>query len=131
MLLDTSGLLCLYDTGDTRHLDATTYFGAARQLLVTNYVIVEFVALANARGVRRTAALEFIIDLQNVPRTEVIWVDKDLHSQAFALLEGRSDKTYSLCDAASFVIMRERGITDALTTDHHFEQEGFVRLLMP
>ena len=41
------------------------------------------------------------------------------------------DKTYSLCDAVSFLLMRERGITEALTTDRHFEQEGFVRLLQP
>ena len=40
-----------------------------------------------------------------------------------------SDKTYSLCDAVSFVLMRGRGMTDALTTDRHFEQEGFRRLL--
>jgi predicted nucleic acid-binding protein len=32
-------------------------------------------------------------------------------------------------DAASFVVMSERGITEALTTDQHFEQAGFVRLL--
>ncbi|MEM9809150.1 MAG: nucleic acid-binding protein, partial [Cyanobacteria bacterium P01_D01_bin.56] len=43
----------------------------------------------------------------------------------------REDKTYSLCDAVSFVLMCQRGITDALTTDRHFEQEGFVRLLPP
>ena len=45
------------------------------------------------------------------------------------LLFERQDKTYSLCDAVSFVLMRRRGMTDALTTDQHFEQEGFVRLL--
>jgi len=47
------------------------------------------------------------------------------------LLIAREDKTYSLCDAVSFVLMRQRGMTDALTTDRHFEQEGFVRLLPP
>lgn len=41
------------------------------------------------------------------------------------------DETYSLCDAVSFVLMRQRGISDALTTDRHFEQEGFIRLLPP
>lgn len=45
------------------------------------------------------------------------------------LLQVRLDKTYSLCDAISFVLMREHGIQEALTTDHHFEQEGFRRLL--
>ncbi|HAH56357.1 MAG TPA: hypothetical protein DCM02_14015 [Flavobacterium sp.] len=38
-------------------------------------------------------------------------------------------KTYSLCDSVSFIVMREQGITEALTTDRHFEQEGFNRLL--
>jgi predicted nucleic acid-binding protein len=41
----------------------------------------------------------------------------------------RLDKDYSLCDAVSFIIMESEGITEAHTTDHHFEQEGFVRLL--
>jgi predicted nucleic acid-binding protein len=38
---------------------------------------------------------------------------------------------YSLCDAVSFVLTRERGIREALTTDRHFEQEGTVRSLAP
>jgi len=41
----------------------------------------------------------------------------------------RADKNYSLCDAVSFVLMRQREFTEALTTDKHFRQEGFVRLL--
>jgi predicted nucleic acid-binding protein len=45
------------------------------------------------------------------------------------LLLARQDKTYSLCDAVSFVLMRQRHLTEALTTDHHFEQESFQRLL--
>jgi predicted nucleic acid-binding protein len=36
---------------------------------------------------------------------------------------------WSLVDCASFVVMRQQGIVEALTTDHHFEQAGFVRLL--
>jgi predicted nucleic acid-binding protein len=45
------------------------------------------------------------------------------------LLWERLDKGYSLCDAVSFLIMRQTGETDALTRDRHFEQEGFRRLL--
>jgi predicted nucleic acid-binding protein len=62
---------------------------------------------------------------------EIVWIDEALHRKAGELLLARLDKTYSLCDAVSFVLMRERGIIEALTTDRHFEQEGFVRLLKP
>lgn len=60
-----------------------------------------------------------------------MWVNEPLHRGAVALLKARPDKAYSLCDAVSFLLMRERGLIDALTTDHHFQQEGFRRLLTP
>jgi predicted nucleic acid-binding protein len=60
---------------------------------------------------------------------EIVWVDESLHREAFSLMQNRLDKTYSLCDAVSFIIMHERGIAESLTTDKHFEQEGFVKLL--
>jgi len=41
----------------------------------------------------------------------------------------RVDKAWSLTDCTSFVVMQEEGLTDALTTDHHFEQAGFAVLL--
>jgi predicted nucleic acid-binding protein len=44
------------------------------------------------------------------------------------LLEARLDKSWSLVDATSFVVMRRFGIGEALTPDHHFEQMGFTRL---
>ncbi|HEX8845565.1 MAG TPA: PIN domain-containing protein [Pyrinomonadaceae bacterium] len=129
MLLDTSGLLCIHDAHDFRHAAASALFRAARQMLTSNYVLAEFVALAQARGFPRAGALDLVIDLQAVPRVEVVWVDETLHNQAVALLQARHDKTYSLCDAVSFLLMRERKLIEALTTDHHFEQEGFTRLL--
>jgi predicted nucleic acid-binding protein len=44
-------------------------------------------------------------------------------------LHAQSDKTYSVCDAVSCLLMRERGLTEALTTDHHFTQAGCRPLL--
>jgi predicted nucleic acid-binding protein len=63
------------------------------------------------------------------PNVEMVWVNEILHREAMDLLLVRQDKTYSLCDAISFVLMRKKGIREALTTDKHFEQEGFTRLL--
>jgi uncharacterized protein len=52
-----------------------------------------------------------------------------LHRDGLALLQARPEKSYSLCDAVSFVVMRNSTIGKALTTDRHFAQEGFVKLL--
>ena len=59
----------------------------------------------------------------------MIWLDETDHRASLELLQQRPDKRYSLCDAASFLVMRRMNIREALTTDHHFEQEGFTRLL--
>jgi len=34
-----------------------------------------------------------------------------------------------MIDCTSFVVMQQLALTEALTTDHHFEQAGFIRLL--
>jgi predicted nucleic acid-binding protein len=46
------------------------------------------------------------------------------------LYERRPDKAYSLTDCISMQTMRDHGLTEALTHDHNFEQEGFTILLM-
>jgi predicted nucleic acid-binding protein len=53
------------------------------------------------------------------------------HREALVLLQHRLDKMWTLCDAASFLLMQQRAIVEALTTDFHFEQAGFTRLLYP
>jgi predicted nucleic acid-binding protein len=129
MLLDTSGLLCFFDNDDHRHQDAVAFFQTAASLLTHDYVLAEFVPLCQSRGLNREKALSFVRSMLENPLVEIVWADESLYNRALSLLESRLDKTYSLCDAASFALMRERGLTEALTTDRHFEQEGFVRLL--
>jgi predicted nucleic acid-binding protein len=131
VLLDTSGLLCCFDRTDARHGDAEALFYSAPRLVTHGCVLAEFVPLCDIRGLPRPRALDFVRDLMDNPDVEVLWVGESLHRSALALLRERLDKDYSLCDAVSFLVMRRRGITQALTTDRHFEQEGFVRLLPP
>ncbi|MBA3246598.1 MAG: type II toxin-antitoxin system VapC family toxin [Pyrinomonadaceae bacterium] len=129
MLLDTSGLLCLLHRDEPQHEEATQLYSATARGLTHSYVLAEFIALAHVRGLPRRRSLDFSEYALEEAKIEVVWVDETLHRQALSLLNARFDKTYSLCDAVSFVLMRERHIVEALTTDHHFEQEGFIRLL--
>jgi hypothetical protein len=57
------------------------------------------------------------------------WANEDLEA-ALALFESRPDKARSLTDCWSFVVMRARQLTGALTTDQHFLQAGYRALLL-
>ena len=129
MLIDTSGFLCLVHKDEPEYQDAVRIYNEDSSYLTHSYILDEFVALATRRKLPREISLKFSRRILTDNTIGLIWVDAVLHESALSLLEQRKDKTYSLCDAVSFIIMRERGITDALTTDKHFEQEGFVRLL--
>jgi len=130
VLLDTSGLLCYLHQNEPQHQEAVQLLnGASKKSLTHSYVLAELIALALVRRFPRPAVPAFVMDLLDNPASETLWVDEQLHREAMKLLIDRQDKTYSLCDAVSFVLMRQRGMTDALTTDRHFEQDGFVRLL--
>lgn len=129
MFIDTSGLLSLCDHNDVFHLTAVQWYRAASQLLSHNYVLAEWIALASARRLPRLKAIHFARDLLIHPRLRMLWVNESIHQAATDFLLQRADKSYSLCDAVSFLQMRSYKDTEALTTDHHFEQGGFVRLL--
>ena len=129
MFVDTSGWLCLYHKDESEHRAAVELYKNAKTRITTSYVLAEFVPLAQVRSFPRAQNLEFTQRILDSAEIEIVWVDETLHRQAVALLRERADKNYSLCDAVSFVIMRERGINEALTTDKHFAQEGFIKLL--
>ncbi|MGV0026289.1 type II toxin-antitoxin system VapC family toxin [Phormidesmis priestleyi] len=52
-----------------------------------------------------------------------------LFHQALDLYKQRADKAWSHPDCASFCIMKQQNILEALTHDRHFEQAGFIALL--
>ena len=129
MLIDTSGWFCILDEKDTRQADALLLYDSAKKRVTHSYVIAELVALCDKRRFPRNRILDFLSELFLDPEVVIIWVDEPLTKAAFELLTARLDKAWSLCDAVSFLIMNQEKITEALTTDHHFEQAGFVQLL--
>ena len=99
-------------------------------MVTTNYVLAELVALLTSPfQMSRSSIVVFIDGIKNSPFVDIVHLDLVLDGQAWQLLRTRLDKEWSLVDCASFVLMQRRGIAEALTTDHHFEQAGFVRLL--
>jgi uncharacterized protein len=96
--------------------------------LTTDWVLVETAdALCDPANRRRCA--QFIEDLRHSRRVEIEDSSRELFEAGWELYCRRDDKGWSLTDCISFVVMQNRGITDALTGDHHFEQAGFRTLL--
>ncbi len=134
LFADTSGWGNLVDPTQPFHtLTATVYRDARRRahkIVTTNYVLSELVALLTSPlGIPRAAIVSLIDGLKSSPYIEVVHIDLALDHEAWLLLRSRLDKNWSLVDCASFVVMQHRGISEALTADHHYEQAGFVRLL--
>ena len=129
MLVDTSGFLCFNEKEEPFHEKSVELYDSAKTRLTTNYVLAEYTALAQVRGIPRRKIIKFSTQILETAEIEIVWVDENLHRQAVELIKERPDKNYSLCDAVSFVIMRERQIIESLTIDKHFEQENFIRLL--
>lgn len=127
--IDTSHLLAFVNMSDEYYEQAN--FAAAAlegKLLTTEAVLTEFGnSLHEARW--KQLVVKTIIALRNDLDTEILSVDASLFNRAFELYRSRLDKDWSLTDCISFVVMQERGLTEALTIDHHFEQAGFRALL--
>ena len=100
-----------------------------RTVMVTTQAVLLEIGNALSKRRYRAAAVELLSSLATDPTIEVIPMSPELYAQAFELFRDRPDKEWGLIDCVSFVVMKERGITEALTADEHFEQAGFRALL--
>ncbi len=76
----------------------------------------------------RGKAAALVHDLRTDPNVDVLPQTRADFDAALALYEARPDKEYSLIDCRSMVALRALGISEVLTNDHHFTQEGFTIL---
>lgn len=126
---DTFFYLALLNADDADHERAVATSRSHRgRIVTTTWVLVE-VADALCRPPDRQRFL-LLLDLLNAdPQTEIVPADPALFDRGVGLYARRPDKAWSLTDCISFIVMADRGLTDALTGDHHFEQAGFRALL--
>jgi len=126
---DTSYYLALFNRHDRWHEEALAWSKASeRPVVVTEFVLVE---LGNAfcHGRARPQFLALVQTLRADPSIAIVAASSALFDRGLRLFGDRPDKDWSLTDCISFVVMRDEGITEALTADHHFEQAGFTILL--
>lgn len=82
-----------------------------------------------AAPARRSNFLTLLSKLGADPDVTILPATQALFEKGIDLFARRPDKSWSLTDCISFVVMAELRLTDALTGDHHFEQAGFRALL--
>ncbi len=95
-------------------------------LITTDEVLTEVLTYFSASGTNMRALVTRIIkDILNDPNVEVIPQSHDSFLSGLDLYQQRLDKEYSLTDCVSMQTMRELKLTDILSHDKHFSQEGF------
>lgn len=97
-------------------------------IVVTQAVILE-IGNALSKIQFRQIAVGLLESFEKSENIKVISITDDLFDEAFSLFRSRPDKEWGLVDCISFVVMRQRKITAALTADEHFVQAGFRALL--
>ncbi len=126
---DTNFLVALLNPKDQWHSAAKEAAGALDESVVTTMWVLVELGDALSVGTNRNLFLEFIDELSEQSEWETVPASPDWFVQGLELFRARADKDWSLTDCISFAVMKQRGITDALTHDHHFEQAGFQILL--
>jgi uncharacterized protein len=131
--VDTGYLIALFSPKDVHHAQAIALQAQIqrerRRLLTTEAVVFE-VGAAFSRVAYRSVGQAIMHTLMHDSLIETVPVAAPLRDKALVLFAQHQDKDWSLCDCASFELMRERGITQALAADHHFDQAGFTALLL-
>ncbi len=132
VFVDTAALIALANADDDLHAAAVAVRNDIAQqgvrMVTTDAVLTETASGLLGARVRHLAAP--VIDAVRASAYfDIVHVDPALWERGWALFKARHDKEWSLVDCLSFVVMQDRGIIEAFTSDHHYEQAGFVCLL--
>ena len=133
VFVDTSGFFALLVEEDQFHHYARRLFQRANaerwRLVTTNVVVIETYALllVRSRGSRHDA-LRFL-DVIEKDAYQVERIRKTDEARAITLVRAHQDKTYSLCDALSFIVMERLRLTEAIAFDRHFRSYGRFTIL--
>jgi predicted nucleic acid-binding protein len=135
IFVDTSFWVAILDPNDQHHQAARDASESLKKsglllMITTEFVLGEALNLFSRFGAiwleKAAEAIEKI--LQN-PNVKILPQTRDLFSKSVLFYKSRLDKDYSFVDCMSMCVMTENKITEVLSSDHHFVQEGFVKLM--
>jgi predicted nucleic acid-binding protein len=133
LFADTSFWIALSSRRDEYHGRALAWSRdltrTQASILTTEAVLWEWMNALSDAATRRVAAAGYDRCHRDA-HIEVIPFSADLVDAAMQLYGTRHDKNWSLTDCFSFVVMEQRRLVQALTTDHHFRQAGFEAVLL-
>lgn len=129
LFLDTSYIIALETANDQNHSLALDHWYSLREtapkIVTTSYVFDEIVTFFNSRN-RHAKAVEIGKRLLESSSVQVLQVTESLFFQGWQYFQKHKDKSYSLTDSISFLVMEQNQLDTVLTFDRHFEQAGFV-----
>ncbi len=133
VFIDTVGWIALVHRNDNLHQKAVQSYRNIGNLhrITTDTVLIESCNAFSKSTMRPLALIlmEKVNEAKVLGILEVVHAEEELIRQGFEVFKNRMDKDWSFTDCISFVLMKKRGINKAMTSDHHFEQAGFKKLL--
>jgi len=132
VFIDTAAWIALANAHDELHPRAKQIMSDLLtrkvRLVTTEFVLLEVADALSAPNLRSTT-IQFLNQLRQAPILLIIPLSQDLLAGAWVLYGQRLDKGWGLTDCTSFVVMMSEQINQAFTSDSHFQQAGFVKLL--
>ena len=132
VFVDTAAWIALLDESDALHQKATEVLDRLSEkksrLVTTEFVLLELGDGFSAIDKRKNG-LKFIAELRGIEILRIVPATQELLLQGWELYLKRLDKNWQVTDCISFAVMKDNGITIAFTSDRHFEQAGFVKLM--
>nr|WP_245927495.1 PIN domain-containing protein [Aphanothece hegewaldii] len=130
--MDTLYWVALTNSNDQWHERAKSIQASlvSCNLITTEAVLIEYLNYFSLyNSFMRQTVVGITNDILEDSKIEVVPITHDLFLSSLTLYEHRPDKGYSMVDCISMIVMRNRNLSEVLTHDKHFTQEGFSILL--
>lgn len=133
IFIDTSGYYALLIKRDSMHKKASSILHNAADkkicFVTTDYILDEVATLLNVRGLDHLLS-DLFESIFTSRACRIEWMDQDRFLKTKSFFLKHSDHSWSFTDCFSFIIMKELGLTKALSKDKHFREAGFDPLLI-